>query len=88
LIGKVVDIQGWQNEAPVDLLCTVPAAAYLCYVDHLPVLGAPHIPPSPGEFASGDLVRVVLDLETFKHKQLKACIEWQDKMAEVQNLGN
>ena len=51
-------------------------------------VGAPHIPPSPGEFASGDLVRVVLDLETFKHKQLKACIEWQDKMAEVQNLGN
>ena len=50
--------------------------------------GAPHILPSPGEFASGDLVRVELDLETFKHKQLKACIEWEDEMAEVHSLGN
>ena len=50
--------------------------------------GAPHIPPSPGEFASGDLVRVELDLETFKHKQLKACIKWEDEMAEVHSLGN
>jgi len=44
-------------------------------------IGAPHIPPSPGKIASGDLVRVVLDLETFKHKQLKPVlngrIKWQ-----------
>jgi len=50
--------------------------------------GARHIPQSPGDFASGDLVRVELDLETFKHKQLKACIEWEDEMAEVHSLEN
>ena len=50
--------------------------------------GAPYIPPNPGEFASGDVVRVELDLETFKHKQLKACIKWEDEMAEVHSLGN
>ena len=50
--------------------------------------GAPHILPGPGEFASGDFVKVELDLETFKHKQLKACIKWEDEMAEVHSLGN
>lgn len=66
----------------VDLKYVTPASGGKYYPDHLQVLGAPHCPPQPSEFASSDYVCVELDAEVFEMLQ-QAHGGWNSAMTNI-----
>lgn len=70
----------------IDIKAVTPGEGGFYYPDHLPVLGKP-VEESPTEekadVASGDLVRVQLEVDVFKAMQ-QGHGGWNDQMVEVQ----
>lgn len=70
----------------IDIKAVIPGEGGFYYPDHLPVLGKP-VEESPTEekadIASGDLVRVQLEVDVFKAMQ-QGHGGWNDQMVEVQ----
>jgi len=70
------------HEGKVDLKCTVPATGGDYYLEHLPVLGAPLLPPDPQVFSCGDYVKVELDLDVLRLMQ-DGHGGWNEHMASI-----